>query len=157
MGLLGIHLTLMMGPTIAVPVPFSIAEALTSIEVTQDESGTSGFQLTFQVGRSGPLDLLDYGLVANPLMRPFTRVILLIRFAIAPQVLMDGVITHLELSPSDEPGASTLTVIGEDIQRDDGHWRKNIAPILQPPIISSLRSLSLSMRGTDWCSHRGHR
>jgi hypothetical protein len=115
MGLLGIHLTLMMGPTIAVPVPFSIAEALTSVEVTHDDSGTSGFQLTFQVGRSGPLDLIDYGLVANPLIRPFTRVVLLVRFAIAPQVLLDGVITQIELSPSDEPGASTLTVTGEDI------------------------------------------
>lgn len=115
MSLLGIHLTLMMGPTIAVPVPFSIAEALTSVEVTHNDSGPSGFQLTFQVGRSGPLDLLDYGLLKNPLIRPFMRVILLVRFAIVPQVLMDGIITQVSLSPSEEPGASTLTVTGEDV------------------------------------------
>ena len=115
MSLLGIHLTLMMGPTIAVPVPFSIAEALTSVQVTHNDSGASGFQLTFQVGRSGPLDLLDYGLLTNPLLRPFVRVILLVRFAIAPQVLMDGIITQIQLSPSNEPGASTLTVTGEDV------------------------------------------
>jgi hypothetical protein len=115
MSLLGIHLTLMMGPTIAVPVPFSIAEALTSVEVTHNDSGPSGFQLTFQVGRSGPLDLLDYGLLTNPLLRPFMRVILLVTFAIVPQVLMDGIITQIQLSPSNEPGASTLTVTGEDV------------------------------------------
>jgi hypothetical protein len=115
MGLLGIHLTLLMGPTIAVPVSFSIAEALTSAEVTHNDSGPSGFQLTFQIGRSGPIDLLDYGLLTNPLLRPFTRVILLIRFAIVPQVLMDGIITQISLSPNDEPGASTMTVTGEDV------------------------------------------
>jgi hypothetical protein len=105
----------MMGPTIAVPVPFSIAEALTSVEVTHTDSGPSGFQLTFQVGRSGPLDLLDYGLLKNPLVRPFVRVVLIVRFAILPQVLMDGIITQIQLSPSEEPGASTLTVTGEDV------------------------------------------
>jgi hypothetical protein len=49
------------------------------------------------------------------LLRPFKRVILLVRFAIAPEVLMDGIITQVNLSPSEEPGASTLTVTGEDI------------------------------------------
>lgn len=104
-----------MGPKIPIPVPFSIAEALTSVEVTHDDTGPSGFQLTFQIGRSGPLDLVDYGLLTNPLIRPLTRVVLLVRFAIAPQVLMDGIITQMQLSPSEEPGASTLTVTGEDV------------------------------------------
>src|SRR5688572_20258330 len=115
MSLLGIHLTLMMGDTIAVPVSLPIADALTSVEVTHNDSGPSGFQLTFQVGRSGLLDLLDYGLVANPLMRPFTRAVLLVRFAVVPQVLMDGIITQVNLSPNEEPGTSTLIVTGEDI------------------------------------------
>ena len=142
MSLLGIHLTLMMGPTIAVPVPFSIAEALTSVQVTHNDSGASGFQLTFQVGRSGPLDLLDYGLLTNPLLRPFVRVILLVRFAIAPQVLMDGIITQIQLSPSNEPGASTLTVTGEDVSvMMDLEQEQSSDPVI-PGIISSSPSLS---------------
>jgi hypothetical protein len=115
MSLLGIHLSLWMGRTVPVPVPYSIAEALTNVEVTHNDTGPSGFQLTFQVGRAGPLDLLDYGLLKNPLLRPFVRVILLVRFAVVPQVLMDGIITRVNLSPSEEPGASTLTVTGEDV------------------------------------------
>src|SRR5262249_52714676 len=115
MSLLGIHLTLLMGPTIAVPVPFALAEALTSVQVTQNESGPSGFQLTFQIGRSGPLDLMDFGLMTNPLLRPFTRVIVLVTFSVVPQVLMDGIITQIQLSPSNDPGASTMTVTGEDV------------------------------------------
>lgn len=115
MNLLGIHLTLLIGPTVPVPAPFSLTEALSSVQVTHNDTGRSGFQLTFQVGRSGPLDIIDYGLLKNPLLRPFNRVILLIRFGIAPQVLMDGFITQVQLAPSNEPGASTLTVTGEDV------------------------------------------
>ena len=113
--LLGIHLTLMIGPTLAIPAPPLIAEALTGVEVTQSDRGRSGFQLTFEVGRSGPLDLVDYKLLTNPLLRPFNRVVLVVRFNILPQVLIDGIITNMQLSPGEEPGSSTLTVTGEDL------------------------------------------
>jgi len=114
--LLGIHLTLMIGrPAVAVPVPPALAEALTAASVTQSDSGRSGFQLTFQIGRSGPLDLKDYALVVHPLLQPFSRVVLVVRFNVAPQVLVDGLITNVQLAPSNEPGASTLTVTGEDV------------------------------------------
>ena len=115
MSLLGIHLTLMMGPGIAVPVPPTIAESLKSVSVTNNDTGRSGFSLTFEVGRSAPLDMIDYSLLLNPLLRPFTRVVLVVTFGVLPQVLADGVITNIQLSPSNEPGASTLTVTGEDV------------------------------------------
>lgn len=115
MSLLGIHLTLLIGPVIAVPAPATLVEALSSVSVTNNDSGRSGFQLTFQVGRSGPLDLVDYPLLLNPLLRPFNRVVLMVTFGVVPQVLMDGIITNIQLSPSNEPGASTLTVTGEDV------------------------------------------
>jgi hypothetical protein len=113
--LLGVHLTLLIGPTIAVPAPLPLAEALSSVEVTQNETGRSGFQLTFQVGRSGPFDLLDYNLLTNPLLRPWSRVSLLVLFNVTPTVLIDGFITQVQLTPSEDPGGSTLTVTGEDV------------------------------------------
>src|SRR5205085_2158514 len=74
MSLLGIHFTLMIGPVIAVPAPPVLMESLSAVEVTHSDQGRSGFQLTFQVGRSGPLDLMDYALLVNPLLlRPFNR------------------------------------------------------------------------------------
>jgi hypothetical protein len=115
MSLLGIHFTLMLGTAIAVPAPATLAEALISVSVTQNDTGRSGFQLTFQIGRSGPLDMRDHALVVNPLLRPFNRVVLMVTFGIAPRVLMDGVITNVQLTPSNEPGASTLSVTGEDV------------------------------------------
>lgn len=113
--LLGTHLTLLIGPTVAVPAPPSLMEALKQAEVTHSDEGQSGFQITFQVGRSGPSDFLDYGLIANPLLKPFNRVILMVTFNAIPRVLMDGIITHQQLAPSNEPGQSTLTVTGEDV------------------------------------------
>jgi len=115
MNLLGVHLTLKIGETIPVTASPFLVEALRSVEVTHSDQGPSGFQLTFQVGRIGALDLMDYRVVTNPLLKPFNRVIVIVRFAIAPQVLMDGIITNHQLNPSNEPGASTLTVTGKDV------------------------------------------
>jgi len=115
MNLLGVHLTLWLGRNEPSPASVFVAEALQSVEVTHTDQGTSGFQLMFHIGRSSIIDLMDYRLLKNDDLKPFSRVILLVRFAIAPQVLMDGIITNQQLSPSNEPGASTFTVTGEDV------------------------------------------
>ncbi len=114
MNLLGIHLNMLIGETVPVIAPLKVNEALQSVEVTHSDQGRSGFQLTFQIGR-GPLDMVDYSLLKNPLLKPFNRVILTVFFNLTPYVLMDGIITNQQISPSNEPGASTLTLTGEDI------------------------------------------
>jgi hypothetical protein len=108
-------MSLWMGPGIAAPAPPDLAEALKSVSVTNNDTGRSGFTLTFEVGRASPLDMVDYALLLNPLLRPFTRVVLVVTFGVLPQVLADGVITNVQLQPSNDPGASTLTVMGEDV------------------------------------------
>ncbi|GAA4759442.1 phage late control D family protein [Actinomycetospora chibensis] len=113
--LLGIKLRLLIGQVKPVPVPGTLAEALVGVEVTLADTGRSGFQLSFQTGRSGAADLTDYTLLANPLLRPFNRVILVVTFNGAESVLMDGFITTTQLAPSEQPGASTFTVTGEDV------------------------------------------
>jgi hypothetical protein len=113
--LLGVHLTLLIGPTIAVPAPIQLTEALQSVRVSHSDDRQSGFEITFQIGRSGPADMLDYALVSNPLLKPFNRVVIVVTFSVMPRVLMDGIITHVQVSPSDQPGAATMTIIGEDV------------------------------------------
>lgn len=117
MNILGVHLTVLMSSEAGPPrpVPISIAEALRDVQVTHTDQGPSGFQITFQIGRSGPWHLKDYALLREALLKPFNRVILIVRFAVLPMVLMDGIITNVQVSPSEEPGASTLTVTGEDV------------------------------------------
>jgi hypothetical protein len=90
-------------------------EALQSVEVTHTDERRSGFQITFKMGRSGPQGILDYPLLSIPLLKPFNRVILIVTFNATPRVLMDGIITNQQPSPSSEPGASTLTITGDDV------------------------------------------
>ena len=111
----GVQLTLLIGPTVAVPVPPPVIEALDRIEVTHSDEGRSGFQITFNAGRGGPTGQTDYPLLSLPLLKPFNRVIAVLTFNAVPSVLMDGIITHQQLTPSNDPGASTLTVTGEDV------------------------------------------
>ena len=78
--LLGIHLRLLIGPTVPVPAPVTVTESLTGVEVTHNDEGPSGFELIFQVGRCGLTDLADYPLLASPLLLPFSRVIVVVTF-----------------------------------------------------------------------------
>lgn len=113
--LLGVHLTLLIGPSVPLPAPPAIAEAVQSVSVTHNDEGRSGFQVILQIGRAGPTDLLDYRLLLDPLLRPFNRVILLVLFNAIPRVLFDGFITNQQFSPGNQPGAAILTLTGEDV------------------------------------------
>lgn len=115
MNLLGVHLTILIGETLPIPVPVQFSEALKDVEVNHRDDGPSGFQLRYQIGRRGLFDLRDYGLLSSPLLKPFNRVIIIVRFAVAPQVLMDGIITNIQLTPNEKPGEDILTITGEDV------------------------------------------
>jgi hypothetical protein len=112
---LGVHLTLLIGPTVAVPAPPTLTEALESVEVTHNDTGRSGFQIVFTAGRDAQTGLVDYPLLSLPLLKPFNRVVLVVTFSGLPFVLMDGFITHQQLAPGNQPGAGMLTVTGEDV------------------------------------------
>jgi hypothetical protein len=108
----GIHLTLMIGPAVPVPAPQPVIDALLSVQVTSGKE-TSGFQLVFGVSKNSTLlkTLLPAGYF-DPMV---TRVIIIVTLGGTPNVLMDGIVTRQELTPSNEPGQSTLTVTGEDL------------------------------------------
>jgi hypothetical protein len=108
----GVHLTLMIGPLVPIPAPKSVMDAVTSIQVTSDKD-KSGFQITFSVSKKSPL--LNVMLPAGYFDPMVTRVIIMVTLAGLPNVLMDGIVTRQELSPSNDPGQSTLTITGEDL------------------------------------------
>jgi len=112
---LGIHLTLLIGPTVPVPAPALLTENLSKVEVEQSDAARSGFQIQFDAGRAGPAGLLDYPMLANPLLRPGNRVVVIVILNAMPRVLIDGFITNQQLDPGDAPGTGHLTVTGEDI------------------------------------------
>ncbi|HSD47046.1 MAG TPA: hypothetical protein VLB87_10490 [Pyrinomonadaceae bacterium] len=108
----GVHLTLMIGPAVPAPAPQSVMDALTSVQVTSSKE-QSGFQLTFGVSKNSPL--LKTMLPAGYFDPIITRVVIIVTVNGSPNVIMDGMITRQELTPSNDPGQSTLTVTGEDL------------------------------------------
>lgn len=111
-GSLGIRLIMWLGPTVPLPPPPGLLAALTDVTVTNDADGDDGFQLTLMVGKN---DLLDYGLLTSGTFDPMTRVVIGVLMGVTPEVLLDGVVTHQQLQPSNEPGRSTLTVTGKGL------------------------------------------
>ena len=103
---------MLMGPAVAVPVSREVMQALITVEVTSATSGPSGFQLTFQIDAKSTLNTL---LLLLGRIGPVVRVILVLTHKGTPHVLIDGVITHHQLTPAAEVGWSRLTVTGEDL------------------------------------------
>src|SRR5437762_4222369 len=110
----GVYVTLLVGPTVPVPVPQVVVDALNGIQVTVASGQRSGFQLTFTLTNDSPLQTAFLLLTGQT---PMLRVIIVVTINSLPQVLMDGVITHTEVTPGGKPGQSTLTVTGEDLTR----------------------------------------
>jgi hypothetical protein len=99
---------------VPVPAPPALLEAVERIEVRHSDEGRSGFQMVLKAGR-GQTDILDYSQLLTPLLRPFSRVVMMVTFNAIPTVLFDGVITNQQLQPGEQPGGTRLTITGEDV------------------------------------------
>ncbi|MEX1362883.1 MAG: hypothetical protein AB1Z98_07145 [Nannocystaceae bacterium] len=112
---LGAHLTLLIGPTILAPAPESIARSIEQVSVTQSETSSSGFQVTFKVGRDMFTGWAGYQPLLTQQIKAGHRVALVVRLGLVPFVLIDGFIDNVQLSPGADPGTSTLTISGSDV------------------------------------------
>jgi len=110
----GVQLSLLMGPVVATPVPRQVIEALTAAQVTVGSGQRSGFQLTFGLSKNS---LLTRTLLPAGYFDPMIRVIVVVTVNGTPQVIMDGLVTRQQVTPSSEPGQSTLVVTGEDVSQ----------------------------------------
>jgi hypothetical protein len=113
-GPLGVRLLMLVGDTVPVPAPYALTSALESVTVTNDAQGTDGFQMSFKLAKD---TLVDYGVLLGRLVEPFKRVVLAVVFGALPEVLIDGVITNHQFTPSAEPGASRLAITGRDVSQ----------------------------------------
>ena len=108
----GIHLTLLIGPGVAVPAPQTVVDSIDNIQVNSGADRT-GFQISFAVGKLSPL--LNVMLPAGYLDPIVTRVVIIVTLNAIPNVIMDGFITRQEVSPSNQAGQSTISITGEDV------------------------------------------
>ncbi len=108
----GLYLSLFIGPMAPVPAPKAVVDALISAQVNTGGE-RSGFQLVFSMNKKSSIrqTLLPAGF-----MDPgTTRVILMATVGGFPNVLIDGIVTRHEVSPSNDAGQSTITLTGEDL------------------------------------------
>jgi hypothetical protein len=108
-----VQLSLMMGPFVPLTVPRPVLDALDAVEVTVNDVGTSGFQLTFLIDKQSPLQILFMLTGGSPLL--FMRVVLVASVNGIANVLIDGVVTNNHIAPGDKGSNSTLTITGEDL------------------------------------------
>ncbi len=107
----GFYLTLMMGGFKASPVPQPVIDALTSVQVSTTVGSQGGFQLKFSWSKNSALAVLH----ASGFFDPRQRVIVAVTVNGTTDVLMDGIVTKQDLSPSSVAGKSTLTITGLDL------------------------------------------
>jgi hypothetical protein len=133
----GYYLTLFIGPAVPVPAPQAVVDAVTSVQVTSAET-RSGFQIAFSVSKNSMLQrvLLPAGYF-DPMT---TRVVLVATVGGLPNVLIDGLVTRQEITPSNDPGQSTLTITGEDLSvaLDVVEWPNMRYPAMDPTVIVNL-------------------
>ena len=101
----------MMGSFTADPVPDFVIDALTAVQVTTKMGEQGGFQLNFTMGKNSAFAHLH----ASGYFDPRRRVIIAVTVNGSTDVLMDGIITKQEFTPSSAAGKSVFSVTGLDL------------------------------------------
>ena len=96
------------------PAPSWMMASLDSVEVVQSDRAPNGFQLVFTTPRTAS-DLSDYSLLTASQLQAGQRIIIAATMNGASQVLMDGVITRVQLQPPAPGQEARITIIGEDL------------------------------------------
>ena len=115
----GIHLTLMIGPIVPIPVPQMVMDALDSVQVTTAAGSASGFQMSLQFSSKSELNtfFIIAGAMNSGPATPPLRVMLIITLNGTPQPLFDGVMTNVEVQAGSNGSPGTVTVTGEDLTK----------------------------------------
>jgi hypothetical protein len=111
-GQFGIRILLLVGTKVPRPASYDLLSALNTVQVTSSDETGDGFQITFSLGKG---KVPDYAPLRSGELDIFNRVIVAVVLGVTPEVLVDGIITNRQVSPSNEPGGSTLTVTGRDL------------------------------------------
>lgn len=114
-----VHLSLLIGPIIPLPVPAMLIDALEEVSVTSASEGASGFQLRFKVTSKSELNTLFLIAVGQnaSLGTPPLRVVLIVTLGGRAQPLFDGVLTHVEVQAGQNRQPGSITITGEDLTR----------------------------------------
>jgi hypothetical protein len=94
------------------PLPAVLTTALREIEVEASVGAAATFRLHFALSRNM---LGDFDALALPVLRPLTPVTIMVSLGLGvPQPLINGFLMDARLSAGNQPGGSTLEIVGAD-------------------------------------------
>lgn len=128
----GVRLKVFIGPVVPLPVPAAVLDALVSVEVTEGVADAGLFQLTFALSPRSPLHTLF--LLTGGSSVPLVRVVLAVEAGGRTEVLIDGVMTHHQVTSGGPGRPPALTVTGEDLTRVMDYQAFNGLPLPGMPI-----------------------
>jgi hypothetical protein len=114
-----VHLSLLIGPIVPIPVPAFMIEALDTVTVTHAAGSASGFQLRFTITSKSELNTIFLIAVGQntSVGTPPLRVVLIVTLHGRPRPLFDGVVTNVEVQPGEQGRAGSITVTGEGLTK----------------------------------------
>lgn len=117
MNLFGVHLTVLAGPGLPIPLPQSALDALDTLEIALGTDEPSALQAQFKAGRGTTLvDIADYPLMNQAGLKAGSRIVIMLALGIIPTVLFDGIVTQTQLNPGQGQGDGTLAVTAADVR-----------------------------------------
>ncbi len=114
MSLSNVRLSLLIGQSVPRPAPRLLLNALERVEIHASADFAHGFELTFRAERDLAASK-EYALLNSPTLTPGSRVVISVTLNAKPRVLMDGIITQHDLTPSSGAAGTSLAVKGEDL------------------------------------------
>ena len=117
MNLFGVHLTILAGPAVPLPLPSRALDALDTVEVALGTEDTSVLEMQFRAGRGSSLaEIAEYPIMNERGLQAGARVVVLLTLGIIPSVLFDGIVTQTQLNPGQGQGDGTLAVTAMDVR-----------------------------------------
>ncbi len=113
--IVGIRMNVLIGNPLPLPMPVEALSGIHEVEIKLSDCEPSGFKMTVQAGRTGPIDFLGPTVLTDPRFGHGSRVIVTMIFDVKPTVIFDGKISKSVYRPGSQPGQGTLTLLGRDL------------------------------------------
>ncbi len=114
-----IHMSLLIGPVVPIPVPAMMINALEEATVTSAADSASGFQLRFKINNKSELNTIFLIAVGQntSVGTPPLRVVLIVTLNGRPRPLFDGVVSKVEVQAGQNGQPGSIIVTGDDLTK----------------------------------------
>lgn len=113
--LLGVHLTILAGSTVPVPLPPDVTARIREVTVTESDDERTVFTISFDSGRTGPRAAFDTPMMIDSPVKGNARVVVVLTMGAAGSILVDGIITQTTPVPGSAARRAEFGVTGHDV------------------------------------------